>query len=57
MELEPFSFGSVQFDYMNGKRMGIDTFAFVEYIGYPETGEEEMIALRPFETIDEILKK
>ncbi len=57
MELEPFAFGSVQFDYMNGKRMGVDSMAFVEYIGYPATGEEEMIALRPFETLDEVLAK
>ena len=42
---------------MNGKRMGVDTFAFVEYIGNPETGEEELITVRPFETLDEVLAK
>lgn len=57
MELEPFHFGAVEYDYMNGKRMGIDTMAFVEYVGDPATGEEEMISLRPFETVDEILAK
>lgn len=57
MELEPFHFGAVEFDYMNGKRMGVDTFAFVEYIGNPETGEEELITVRPFETLDEVLAK
>ena len=31
--------------------------AFVEYIGYPETGEEEMIPLRPFESLEEVLAK
>ena len=35
MELEPFQFGAVEYDYMNGKRMGIDTMAFVEYVGDP----------------------
>ena len=57
MELEPFQFGAVEYDYMNGKRMGIDTMAFVEYVGDPATGEEEMISLRPFETVEEILAK
>ena len=57
MELEPFHFGAVQYDYMNGKRMGVDTMAFVEYVGDPATGAEEMISLRPFETVDEILAK
>lgn len=57
MELEPFYFGEAEYDYMNGKRMGVDNMAFVEYIGHPETGEEEMVTLRPFETVDEILAK
>lgn len=47
MELEPFQFGAVEYDYMNGKRMGIDTMAFVEYVGDPATGEEEMIPCCP----------
>ena len=54
---KPFQFGAVEYDYMNGKRMGIDTMAFVEYVGDPATGEEEMISLRPFETVEEILAK
>lgn len=57
MELEPFAFGSVEFTYENGYRMGVDSMAFVEYIGYPETGEEEMIPLRPFESLEEVLAK
>lgn len=57
MELEPFHFGAVEYDFMNGKRMGIDTMAFVEYVGDPATGAEEMTPLRPFETVDEILAK
>ena len=57
MELEPFQFGSVEFTYADGYRMGVDSMAFVEYIGYPETGEEEMIPLRPFESLEEVLAK
>ena len=57
MELDDFSFGSVSFNYKDGKRMGIDSMAFVEYVGNPETGEEKMIPLRGFETIEEIRAK
>ena len=57
MELEPFQFGSVEFPYADGYRMGVDSMAFVEYIGYPETSEEEMIPLRPFESLEEVLAK
>lgn len=57
MELGPFAFGAVEFDYMDGKRMGVDTFALVEYVGHPDTGEEELLPIRPFETLEEVLAK
>ncbi|MDR1691763.1 MAG: hypothetical protein LBR72_00240, partial [Oscillospiraceae bacterium] len=57
MELEEFTLGALSFDYKNGTRMGVDQFAFLEYVGNPETGEEEMIALRPFETLEEVIAK
>ena len=57
MELEPFHLGGITFDYMNGKRMGIDTMAFLEYIGEPDTGHEYMVSLFPFETLDQIREK
>ena len=37
--------------------MGVDQFALVEYIVNPETGEEELPTIRPFETLDEIKAK
>lgn len=57
MEAEIFHFGAVEIDYSNGKRMGVDQFALVEYIGYPETGEEELPTIFGFETLDEIKAK
>jgi ABC-type branched-subunit amino acid transport system substrate-binding protein len=57
MEIEPFTLGALSFDYMNGKRMGVDQFAFLEYVGDPATKEEKMIALRPFETLEEVAAK
>ena len=52
MELEPFEMGAVTFDYMNGKRLGVDAMALLEYVGDSSTGAEEMINLRPFEALD-----
>lgn len=57
MEEAPFELGCVTFDYMNGLRLGVYEMALVEYIGYPETGEEELIQLRPFETLEEVNAK
>ena len=45
------------FDYMNGVRLGVYECALVEYIGDPATGHEELIQLRPFEGLDEIIAK
>lgn len=57
MEEAPFELGCVTFDYMNGLRLGVYEMALVEYIGYPETGKEELIQLRPFETLEEVAAK
>lgn len=57
MESAPFELGGVTFDYMNGVRLGVYECALVEYIGDPATGAEELIQLRPFESLDEIIAK
>ena len=57
MEDGEFHMGEGHWNYANGKRMGIDTMSFVEYVGHPETGEEEMYNLFTFETLEEIGKK
>lgn len=57
MELEPFNLGGITFEYMNGKRMGVDVMAFLEYVGDPNAGTEEMISLFPFESLDVVKSK
>lgn len=57
MESAPFELGGVTFDYMNGVRLGVYECALVEYVGDPATGHEELIQLRPFEGLDEIIAK
>ena len=57
MELAPFDLGGIHFDFQNGKRMGVDSMAFVEYVGDPATGAEELIPLLPFETLEDVLSK
>lgn len=57
MEIEPFDLGAISFDYTNGKRMGVDTMAFLEYVANPDTGEEWMLTTFPFETLEEIRAK
>ncbi len=54
MEEGEFYMGEGHWNYHNGKRMGVDTMALVEYIGDPATGEETMPNIRGFETLEEI---
>ncbi len=57
MELAPFELGGITFEYMNGKRMGVDVMAFVEYVADPDAGTEELIALFPFESLEVVKSK
>lgn len=57
MELEPFELGGITFEYLNGKRMGVDVMTFAEYVGDPNTGNEEMISLFPFESLEVVKSK
>ena len=57
MELEPFELGGITFEYMNGKRMGVDVMAFLEYVADPVAGTEEMISLFPFESLETVKSK
>ena len=57
MEMGDFEMGAVTFDFANGKRMGVDAMALLEYVGDPATGNEEMVNLLPFADLDTVLSK
>lgn len=57
MEEAPFELGCVTFDYMNGLRLGVYEMALVEYVGHPENGTEELLQIRPFETLEAVAAK
>lgn len=57
MELEPFFHLGADFDYANGNRMGVEEMSLFEYVGNPQTGEEELLIVDPLETLEEIEAK